>query len=93
MKTISYLPLKDKLSLKLRTVKGKPTKEVGRFKLWWNKQGVIYALDIDQFLEELKEFEKARGWIQLGGIWKNITITRCSSFWIGLNMIEVFGTN
>lgn len=75
MKAISYLPSKDKLLLRLRYVKDKPTKEVGRFKLWWNKKGDICAIAITPFLEELKEFEKKRGWIQLSGIWKGINIT------------------
>ncbi len=75
MKAISYLPSKDKLLLKIRAVRGKPTKESGRFKLWWNKQGDICAIAIIPFSEELKEFENKRDWIQLGGVWKSINIT------------------
>lgn len=75
MKAISYLPSKDKLLVRFRSARGKPTKEFGRFKLWWDKDGNICAIAIMPFLEELKEFEKNRNWIQLGGIWKGISIT------------------
>lgn len=73
--TISYLPSKDKLLLRFRNVKGKPTKEFGPYKLWWNKQGDIDAIAIIPFSEELKEFEEKQPWIQIGGIWKDINIT------------------
>lgn len=71
MKTISYLPSKDELLLKLRSTKGKTAREYGRFKLWWDEDGNICALDIIQFMDELEEFNT----IQLGGIWKGIRIS------------------
>lgn len=73
MKGISYLPSQDKLSLKFRSVRGKQTKEFGRFQLWWDEEGIC-ALTIMPCLGELKEFEKSRNWIQLGGIWSGIKI-------------------
>lgn len=75
MKTISYIPSKDELLVKFRSVKGKPTKELGRFKLWGDNEGNIYALAIMPFMEELEEFRKNLNTIQLGGIWKGVKIT------------------
>jgi hypothetical protein len=75
MKSISYLPSKDKLLLKFRAVRSKPTKEFGRFKLWWDNKGNIYAIAIIPYMEELEEFKKNLDTIQLGGIWKGVKIT------------------
>ena len=75
MKTVSYIPSKNELVLKFRPVKGKPTKELGRFKLWWDKEGYVYAIDIMPFTEELEEFKKNLNTIRLGGIWKGVKIT------------------
>jgi hypothetical protein len=72
--TISYIPSRDELVLELRPVGKRPTKQIGRFKLWWDKQRNICAIAIRPFTEELKEFEQKRGWIQLGGIWKGLKI-------------------
>lgn len=77
MKAISYIPARDEMLLKLRPVKQKePTKELGRFKLWWDREGNIYALAITGFMEELEEFRKNLNTIQLGGIWKGVKITK-----------------
>ena len=75
MKTASYIPSRDELVLKFRPVKGKPTKELGRFRLWWDKEGNIYAMAITSFMEELEEFKKNLNTIQLGSIWKGVRIT------------------
>lgn len=75
MKTISYIPSKDELVLKFRPLKGKPTKELGRFKLWWNDEGDICGIDIMPFMEELEEFKKNLSTMRLGGVWKGIKIT------------------
>lgn len=75
MKTISYIPSKDELVLKFRSLKGKPRAEVGRFKLWWDDEGNIYGVDIMPFMEELEEFKKNFNTVQLDGIWKGIKIT------------------
>jgi hypothetical protein len=74
MKTITYNPSKDELIIRFCSVSKKPTKEIGRFKLWWDAEGNICAIDIGSFTEELKEFNKKRGWIQLSGIWKGVKI-------------------
>ena len=74
MKTLSYIPSRDKLVLKLRPLNKKPTKKIGRFKLWWDEEGYIYGVDITQFMEELKEFSKSLNMIRLGGIWKGVRI-------------------
>lgn len=75
MNTISYIPSKDELVLKFRPLRQKPTKEVGRFKLWWDDEGCIYGLDIMPFTEELEEFKKNLKTARLGGIWKSVKIT------------------
>lgn len=72
--TILYNPPKDELLLKFGHVRRKPTKELDRFKLWWDKEGNIRAIAITGYTEELKEFREKRGWIRLGGIWKGIKI-------------------
>jgi len=74
MKTISYIPSKDELVLKFRSLKRKPTKEVGRFKLWWDDEGYIYGIDIMPFTEELEEFKKNLNVVRLGGIWKGVRV-------------------
>jgi len=74
MRTVSYIPSKDELIVKFCSVKRKPTKELGHFRLWWDKDGNICAVAIKSFTEELEEFEKKRGRIQLGGIWKGVKI-------------------
>jgi hypothetical protein len=71
---ISYDTSRDELVLKCFPLKRKPTKQFGRFKLWWDKQNNFCAIAISPFTEELKELEEKRGWIQLGGIWKGIKI-------------------
>jgi len=75
MKTITYIPSKDELVLKFRPLKGKPTKELGRFKLWWDDEGYIHGIDIMPFTEESEEFKKTRNTVRLGGFWKGIKIT------------------
>jgi hypothetical protein len=73
--TISYIPSKDELVLKFRALEGKPSKEFGRFRLWWDDEGCIYGVDIMPFVEELEEFKKIRNAARLGGLWKGIKIT------------------
>ncbi len=75
MKAISYIPSKDEMLLKLRPIKGKPMKELGRFKLWWDDKGNICAIDITPFREELEEFKQNLYTVKLGGIWEGIKIT------------------
>jgi hypothetical protein len=75
VKAISYIPSKDELILKFRTLKGKPTKALGRFKFWWDNEGNFYGIDIIPFMEELEEFRKNLNTARLGGIWKGVEIT------------------
>lgn len=75
MSAISYIPSKDEIQLKFRPVKGEPTKDLGRFKLWCDKKGNICAISIMSYSEELEEFRKNLNAIQLGGIWKGVKIT------------------
>lgn len=74
MRTVSYIPSKDELVVKFRPGKKRPTKDLGRLKLWWDEEGNICAIAIKSFTDELEEFEKKRGCIQLGGIWKGVKI-------------------
>jgi hypothetical protein len=73
--TVSYIPSKDEMLLKIGPVKGKPTKELGRFKFWWDTEGNICAVDIVSYTEELEEFRQNLNTIRLGGIWKSVKIT------------------
>ena len=72
--TISYDPSRDELVLKLRPVKKQPSEQFGPFRLWSDKQDSICAIAISPYTEQLREFQKRRGWIQLGGIWKGVKI-------------------
>lgn len=74
MKAISYIPSKDELVLKFRPLKKKPTKKVGRFRLWWDTEGNFNGIEIMPFMEELKEFKKNLNAARLGGIWKGVEI-------------------
>ena len=75
MKRVSYIPSIDKLILELRPLRKKPTKKLGRFKLWWDDKGYIYGIHIEEFTKMLEEFKKNINTIRLGGIWKGIKIT------------------
>ncbi|MEO0020253.1 MAG: hypothetical protein ABIK47_06430 [candidate division WOR-3 bacterium] len=70
MSAIVYNPSKDELVLKLRSIKGKPTKQIKRFRLWWDEEGNICALTISGYTE----FRKKVPWIQLGGLWRGVRI-------------------
>jgi len=74
MKAI-YIPSRDELILKIHPIKGKPSKKLNHFKLWWDDEGNICALSITKYTEELAEFRKNLNVIQLGGIWKGVKIT------------------
>lgn len=74
MKAISYIPSEDELVLKFHSVKKKPTKKLGHFKFWWDKEGNIYGIAITPFTDELKAFEERLGWIRLSGIWNGVKI-------------------
>jgi hypothetical protein len=73
--TISYNPLKDELLVKFRPKKRKPSKVVGQFKLWWDDEGNICAIDIVPYAEVLEDFRRNLNTVQLSGIWKDIKIT------------------
>lgn len=75
MKTVSYIPSNDELILRMRPLKRKPTRELGRFKLWWDNEGCIGGIDIQSFTEELEEFKRNLYTARLGGIWKGVEIT------------------
>ena len=72
---LQYIPSKDELILKIYPAKGKATKELNHFKLWWDDEGNISAIAISNYTKELKEFKKSLNIIQLGGIWKGVSIT------------------
>ena len=73
--TISYNPLKDELLVKFRPMKRKPSKVVGQFKLWWDDEGNICAIDIESYAEVLEDFRRNLNTVQLSGIWKDVKIT------------------
>lgn len=70
-----YIPSKDKLLLKIHPIKGKPKKQSGPFKIWWDDKGNICAVSIAKYTEELEEFNRNLNIIQLGSIWKGIKIS------------------
>ena len=74
--TISYSPYpKDEMFLEFVPVKGKPTKKIGPFKMWWDNEGNICAFAMESYTEELEKFRKNLKTIRLGGIWKGVKIT------------------
>ena len=70
-----YNPSKDELLLKINPLKGKPNKESGPLKIWWDHEGNICAVAIAKYTEELEEFNKCLNVVQLSGIWRGIKIT------------------
>jgi hypothetical protein len=75
MKTIAFNAARDELLLRLSQARGKPTKTIGRFKLWCTKEGEICALLIRPFGDEQKEFRASLEQVKLGGMWKGVKFT------------------
>ena len=72
---LTYVPFKDELTLVISSVKRKPNKKVGPFKLWWDDEGNICAIAITNYVKELEEFRRNLSVVSLGGIWKRIKVT------------------
>lgn len=72
---VQYISSTDELVLIIHPIVRNPNKEVGHFKLWWDEEGNICALAIVDYTEVLQEFRKSSRIIQLGGLWKGVTIT------------------
>ncbi len=70
-----YTAATDELVLQIYPVKGRANKKAGPLKLWWDDEGNICAIAITKYSEELEEFRKKRNTVQLGGIWKGVSIT------------------
>ncbi len=78
---MSVTCIKDEFKLAIRPTKGKPSKKTGPFKLWSDSEGNIYAIAIVHCTEQLKEFRRNQGRIQmtaksllesgLVGMWKD----------------------
>ncbi len=75
MKTISYLPSKDRLSLIMESLRGRTRRRLGRFTVWSDQDGRICGLEIRDLARQLEEFKKKLGTIRLGGIWKGVRIS------------------
>lgn len=75
MSTISYNPSTDELVLRFQPITGRPTKDLGSFKLWWDEEGNIRGIKIMPFTQEMEEFKKPATIIKLGDLWGGITIT------------------
>ena len=75
MNTITYNPATDKLIAQFQTLKGKPTKDLGHFKLWYDDEGNIKGIEIDSYIEERSSFKHDARGIRLGNLWKGIEIT------------------
>ena len=61
--------------MQIASVRGEPTSQSGRFKLWMDKGGNIRALEIEAYYSALRRFRSNLGVVQLGGLWKDVTIT------------------
>lgn len=72
---ISYNPSKDELFVQFRPVIGKPSKTIDGFKLWWDKEGNICAMDVERYSEVLEDFRRALSTVRLGGLWKGLAFT------------------
>jgi len=70
-----YIPSKDELILKIYPTEGKPNKKSGPFKLWWDDEGNICAIAIENYTEELNKVRENLNVVQLGGIWRGVRIT------------------
>lgn len=75
MKNISYIPSKDELLAKFGPIKGRPTKEFGPFRFWWDDRGNIRAVGIMPYTPALQEFRKNLKTVRLSGVWKGVKIT------------------
>ncbi len=75
MNSISYIPSRDQLELRLAPSRGKATWESARFRVWWDSQGNISGIDIVHFSEELKEFRRSLRSMKLGGAWKGLEVS------------------
>jgi len=73
--TISYSPSRDELLLRFHPVRGHPSKEFGRFKVWYEEDRICAVRIRAYYKEEQPEFRKSLKSIRLGGIWKNVTIS------------------
>lgn len=72
--SLTYIPDRDEIFLKISPAKRKPSREIGRFRIWWDDEGNIRALSIKNYTEEEDEFRRNLNIIRLGGIWKGIRI-------------------
>lgn len=71
---IHYIPSRNELVLIFRPIAGNPSKEVDHFKVWLDDEGHICALALTNYIEVPQELRKTHI-IQLGGLWKGITIS------------------
>ncbi len=72
---ISYNPSRDELVVKFRPTKRKPSKVVDHFKLWWDDEGNICAIDIAHYTEALAEFRRNLNTVRLEGLWRGLEVT------------------
>lgn len=72
---ISYNPQKDELVVKFRPTKSKPSKVMDGFKLWWDEEGNICAVDITPYSKALEDFKISLKTSRLQGLWKGAEIT------------------
>jgi hypothetical protein len=75
MSTITYNPATDELIAQFQTLKGKPSKEVGNYKFWWDKEGNILGIEIDSYNEEKNSFKRNARSIRLGNLWKGLEVS------------------
>lgn len=69
---ITYNPHKDELVLGIYQKNRRPNKEFNHFKLWFDDDNIIIA--INSFTDEIEEFKKNLNAIHLKSIWKDVKI-------------------
>jgi len=74
MKAVSYIPIKDQIRFIVENPKGKPSKSIGSFKIWWRKDGTINAIIIDSYNELVNEINENIGVTRLGGLMGDVQI-------------------
>jgi hypothetical protein len=74
MKSVSYSPTRDQLTLRLGPLRDGRKITLGRHSLHLDARGNLVALEIRDFTQELREFERALRTARLGGLWKGVRV-------------------
>ena len=75
MNRISYVQTGDELVLQFEPLSGRPNKDLGTIKFWWNDDGTYRGIRITSFTDLLNELRGRNEIIKLAGIWQGALIT------------------